>query len=86
MLLGALLDRQTVQQLGLHWRYLVAHYDLPKATGLVSQAVPLAAALLGVIIQLYAGQTEEATRSLVGGEAMQAIVQAAQRWGGFPGG
>ena len=76
ILLGAWLDLKTVEKHGLHQRDLIALYELPKTTGLVSQVLPLVTALAAVVVQLLLGQTQEATSSLISGEASSAIFSA----------
>jgi hypothetical protein len=69
MLLGAWMDLQSVEAVGFHRGDLIALYDLPNTTALVSQVLPLAAALAAVVAQLLSGQTQSATENLATGDA-----------------
>jgi len=65
MLLGALLDHKTVEAAGFHWGELMALYDLPNTSTLVTQVLPLVGSVIAVVGQLLFGQTQAATENLI---------------------
>jgi hypothetical protein len=74
MLLGTWLNLKTVELHGLGWRDLMDLYDLPKATTIIGQGLPLVTAIAAVVLQLLLGQTQQATENLVTGDASKAIL------------
>jgi hypothetical protein len=74
MVLGAWMDLESVKAVGLHRSDLVALYDLPNTTALVSQVLPLTAALAAVVAQLLSGQTQAATENLATGDVGRLIL------------
>jgi hypothetical protein len=74
MLLGAWMDLETLEAEGFRRGDLVTLYDLPNTTTLISQVLPLGAALAAVVAQLLTGQTLAATENLVTGDAGKLIL------------
>ena len=75
MLLGAWMDHKSLRNKDpqITWRCLFEYYDVPFATNLFSKMLPLITAFAAVVAQLLLGQTNEATVSLVSGDAFDAF-------------
>jgi hypothetical protein len=74
MLLGAWMDHISLKEPRVALRTIIGRYDLPIMTSTVlTQILPLLAALIGVVIQLANNQRNEVTTSLVSGEARVAL-------------
>jgi hypothetical protein len=65
IVLGVLLDRETIRIAGHHWRELLAHYQLRKNRGLVTYLAPLAIAIITIGQLLATGDLGKALSEIV---------------------